>query len=47
MLMFQKKFDSYDEMLKDLVECGKVDKAEFEFKSGKWILNMVYFDKLS
>ncbi|QOV08436.1 hypothetical protein Kirov_237 [Bacillus phage Kirov] len=45
MIMFQKEFDSYLEMIEYLSET-RVDKANFEFNAGKekWILNTVIFD---
>lgn len=44
MLMFQQKFDSYSKMIKHLSECS-VNKADFEYKNGIWILNIVRFDR--
>jgi len=44
MLMFQRSFDHYTEMIKYLLRC-QVDKADFKFEKGKWILNTVKFDK--
>ena len=42
-LMFQKEFEDYDEMIKYLSN-RKVDKADFEvMDNGKWVLNIIQF----
>lgn len=43
--MLRKEFTSYEKMMKYLSRCENLDKADFEFKNGIWILNIVRFDK--
>lgn len=47
MIMFQKEFANYDDMIKYLGMVDKVHKSSFEFKNGLWVLDVVKFDSIS